>query len=282
MERQHFITPDALERRLGQNNLSIICNFMYLPTENRDGAAEFAAERIPGAVYFDLDEIADQSSSLPHMIANPDQFSRQLGALGVNNNDEIIVYDGPGLFSSARIWWNLHIMGAKNVRILEGGYNRWKKENRPTDTSEPAKPQPAEFEVSFEPDKVVNADQVLAMAKDGSATILDARSSARFAGEAPEPRKGLRLGHIPGSNCLAFTDLIKDGTLINNNRLQEIINPLIEENKPIITTCGSGVTAAVLSLALTCIGRETHALYDGSWTEWGGADGNFPIVTGNS
>ncbi len=292
MKREHFISPDALEKRLGENRLgekrpggnklSIICNYMFMPAENRDGAAEFANERIPGAVFFDIDKIADQSSSLPHMLARPEQFSRQMGELGVSEDDEIVIYDGPGLFSSARIWWNLRIMGATNLRILEGGFKRWKRENRPIDNSPPKPPQPAKFVANFDAERVFTSTQVQVLINSKKGTILDARSAPRYEGSVEEPRPGLRLGHMPGATCLPFTDLIEDGTLIDNNRLRDTIQPLLSNGDPIVTTCGSGVTAAVLSLTLTCAGYDSHVLFDGSWTEWGDPDKDYPIISGGS
>lgn len=278
MKREHFITPDALKKRLGDHDLSIICNFMSMPGDDRDGLEVFQSERIPGAVYYDIDKIADQTSSLPHMIAGSEQFSSQMGELGISENDAIVVYDGSGLFSSARIWWNLRLMGARNVRILEGGFNRWKSGNYRTDTKSPNQPERVLFQAKFNPQQVISSDQLLKVIDENNGTILDARSSARFNGTVDEPRKGLRLGHMPDAVSLPFTDLISDGSLINNNCLKEIIEPLLTNGEPIITTCGSGVTAAVLSLALTCAGYDSHRLFDGSWTEWGGPESDFPII----
>lgn len=280
MDREHFISPDALEKRLGEDNLSIICNFMYMPGENLDGRDEYEEDRIQGAVYFDLDEISDQSSPLPHMIASPEQFARQMGEMGISESDDIVIYDGPGLFSSARIWWNLRIMGAKSVRILEGGYDQWIGEDRPIDEMPPKEITPKIFNAVFDSSRVVDIRYMEQAVKEKHSTILDARSLQRFAGEVEEPRKGLRLGHMPGARALPFSSMLENGTLFENSKLKDIINPLIEDGKPIITSCGSGVTAAVLSLALTCIGHDTHKLYDGSWTEWGDPDQSYPIATG--
>lgn len=278
MEREHFISPDSLEQRLGEENLSILCNFMYLPGQNLNGRDEFAQDRIPGSVYFDLDEIADQSSSLPHMVASREQFARQMGELGVADTDDIVIYDGPGLFSAARIWWNLRMMGATSVRILEGGYDRWIGEDRPIDETSHVRPVPKTFNASFDAERVVDADAMLKLLNDGNSVILDARSLARFKGEVEEPRAGLRLGHMPGAVSLPFSSIVNNGTLIDNNMLKDLLKPLVSSKKPIVTTCGSGVTAAVLSLALTCAGYETHALFDGSWTQWGDPEHDYPIV----
>jgi thiosulfate/3-mercaptopyruvate sulfurtransferase len=279
LEREHFITPDSLKKRLGDQNLSIICNFMAMPGDDRDGLEAFRSKRIPGAVYFDIDRIADQTSSLPHMIAASEQISSQMGELGISENDNIVVYDGPGLFSSARIWWNLRMMGVPNVRILEGGFNRWKNKKHPIETTPPVQPDPVLFNAKFDPQQIISSSQLLELIHKGKGTILDARSLARFNGTADEPRKGLRSGHMPGATSLPFTDLLNDGSLINNNSLKELIKPLLSNGEPIVTTCGSGVTAAVLSLALTCAGYDSHRLFDGSWTEWGDEQSDFPIVS---
>lgn len=279
MDREHFITPNSLKNRLGEQNLSIICNFMPMPGDDRDGLAEFRQERIPGSVYFDIDKIADQTNSLPHMIADNAQFALQMSELGVSEKHNIVVYDGPGLFSSARIWWNLRLMGAQNVRILEGGFNRWKKDQHPVDTNVPKQPGSAKFSATSNPDQVISSSQLLELVNQGKGSILDARSLARFNGTDDEPRKGLRSGHMPGSNSMPFTELLDDGSLIDNNILKEILKPLVSNGEPIVTTCGSGVTAAVLSLALTCAGYQTHQLFDGSWTEWGDQENNFPIIS---
>ena len=255
---------------------------MAMPGDDEDGFEKFRRERIPGAVYFDIDQIADQTSDLPHMIAGPEQFSVQMGELGISEDDDIVIYDGSGLFSSARIWWNLRLMGAQNVRILEGGFKRWKDGNYPTDSNPPEQPEPTSFQASSNPQQVISSSQLLDLIRQGKGTILDARSLARFNGSVDEPRKGLRVGHMPSAVSLPFTDLVDDGTLISNDRLKQVIEPLLANGEPIVTTCGSGVTAAVLSLALTSAGYDSHRLFDGSWTEWGNPDSDFPIIKTNA
>ena len=280
MNREHFITPDALEKRLGNDNLSIVCNFMYLPGQNLDGRDEYNEDRIPGTVYFDLDEIAVQNTTLPHMLASPEQFSKQMGALGISDTDEIVIYDGPGIYSSPRIWYNFHIMGAKNVRILEGGYDRWIVEDREIDENPPAKINPKAFNAEFDASRIVDEKTMLALIKEKRGTILDARSLERYTGEVDEPREGLILGHMPGAISFPFANLVEKGTLIDNAKLRDLIAPLLSNGEPIITTCGSGVTAATLSLALTCAGYSTHAMFDGSWTQWGDPGQDYPIISG--
>lgn len=280
MERQHFISPDALEQRLGNDDLSILCNFMYLPNQKGDGYQEFLEDRIPGAVFFDIDKIADQESELPHMIAPADQFAKQMGELGVSDQDLIVIYDGPGLYSSARIWWNLKVMGATNVRILEGGYDLWIDEDRPVDETPFSAPVPKNFDAKFDAGKVINAQELLALIDRKSGTVLDARSLARFRAEADEPREGLRSGHMPESVSVPFTDLIENGKLIENNRLQEVFKLIVSDKGSLVTSCGSGVTAAVLSLALDSAGYHDHRLFDGSWTQWGDEKYGLPVLKG--
>ncbi len=280
MNREHFITPDALEKRLGNDNLSIVCNFMYLPGQNLNGRDEYNEDRIPGTVYFDLDEIAVQDTALPHMLASPEQFSKQMGALGIRDTDEIVIYDGPGIFSSSRIWYNFHIMGAKNVRILEGGYDRWIVEDREIDENPPPAIIPKTFNAKFDASRIVDDKTMLALIKEKRGTILDARSYERYTGEVDEPREGLILGHMPGAVSFPFADLVEKGTLIDNAKLRKLIEPILSNGEPVITTCGSGVTAATLSLALTCAGYDTHAMFDGSWTQWGDPEHDYPIISG--
>ncbi len=284
MDRQHFISPDALEKRLGEDGLSIICNLMPMPGTDIDGRQEYNEDRIPGAVYYDVDEISDTSSSLPHMIASEDQFGHQLGSLGVSDTDAIVVYDGAGMFSSARVWWNLRLMGAKDVRILEGGYDRWIGEDRPIDEDAPSTPTKTTFNAKLQRSGVTEINEMIEIVKNGSRTILDARALQRFQGSVEEPRKGLRLGHMPGAISMPFADMIENGTLKNNNDLEKIVNSILQDragNKalPIVTSCGSGVTAAVLTLALTSLGYTDLSLFDGSWTQWGDPDKDYPIIS---
>lgn len=279
MRCEFLISPEELEGLLGKPGVSIVNASWFLPTTKRDAKSEYLEERIPGSVFFDIDEIIDASSALPHMLASPQDFAAAVGELGISNEDEIIVYDGPGLFSSARVWWNFRIMGVEKVRILEGGYDRWELEDMPIEFDEPKPIVPKIFVANFDSTKVVSKDYVLENILTKSATILDARAGPRFRGEAPEPREGLRSGHAPGAISLPFDDLVAKGTLLDVEALKEILEPIVSGNAQLITSCGSGVTAAVLTLALTCAGYDNHVLYDGSWAEWG-ADPELPIETG--
>ncbi|HSO46675.1 MAG TPA: 3-mercaptopyruvate sulfurtransferase [Rhizobiaceae bacterium] len=270
---QFFIGADELQARLGSAGLRIVDGSWYLPAQNRDAAAEYAAARIPGAVRFDIDAVSDKTSSLPHMLPNPEEFAKVAGAMGISETDEIVVYDGPGVFSSARVWWTFRVMGTQNVRILEGGFDRWKAAGRPVETGAPQTPTPAIFTPSFDAARVTAIDTIRENVHSSRALILDARPQGRFTGAVPEPRPGLRSGHVPGSKSLPADTLVSDGKLKDINELQQLFKDVsLEANRPVITSCGSGVTAAIISLALETVGHKNHSLYDGSWAEWGKAD----------
>jgi thiosulfate/3-mercaptopyruvate sulfurtransferase len=268
-----FINADELQGRLGSPSLRIVDGSWYLPAQNRDAAAEFRSARIPGAVRFDIDAVSDKSTSLPHMLPSPGDFATAAGAMGICEADEIVIYDGPGLFSAARVWWTFRVMGAKNVRILEGGFDRWKAAGRPVETGLPAAPVPATFTPSFDAARVTAIDTIRDNVHTARAQMLDARPQGRFTGAVPEPRPGLRSGHVPGSKSLPADTLINDGKLKDINELHQLFKAVsLDLNKPVITSCGSGVTAAIITLALESVGHKNHSLYDGSWAEWGQAE----------
>lgn len=267
-----MISADDLEAALGSPDLRIVDASWYLPAQQRDGRAEYAAARIPGAVYFDIDEIADKSTGLPHMLPSPDVFAKAAGAMGISQDDDIVCHDGLGVFSCARAWWTFRVMGAKRVRILAGGFDRWKAAGRPVETGAPARPEPAAFEPAFDAGRVAPIEVIRQAIDDGRTQILDARPFRRFCGIDPEPRAGLRGGHMPGAQSLPWDTLVRDGALKPLEELREILRPLaVSPARPVVTTCGSGVTAAIISLALETVGHPRHALYDGSWSEWGQA-----------
>lgn len=265
-----FISSNELAEALKARSVKIVDGSWYLPAMNRDAKAEYEAARIPGAQYFDINAIADTSIDLPHMMPSPEVFSDAVGKMGISETDEIVVYDGVGVFSSARVWWTFRTMGAKNVKILAGGSDAWKAAGLEMETGAPKSVTPAVFNPNFRSDKVRDFSYMHANVRRGDTLVLDARPMGRFTGEAPEPREGLRSGHIPGSKPLPAMDLVSNGMLISKNALVEKLAVLgVDNSQHITTTCGSGVTAAILSLALETVGYENHSLYDGSWADWG-------------
>lgn len=274
-----LIAPADLAEHLGRPGLSIVDASWYLPAQNRLGRPEFDASHIPGAVFFDQDEIVDPDSNLPHTLPSPDFFAAAVGALGVSETDTIVVYDGVGLFTAPRVWWLLRTFGAKDVRVLDGGFPGWQEAGLPVETGA-VSPEPVTFAASFERSAVALLDEVKAAVASGHLQIADARPAARFAGEAPEPRAGVRAGHMPGAFNVPFTTLSEDGRLKSDAALRAIFAEVgLDPDAPVVTSCGSGVTAAVLNLALESLGNRRCALYDGSWTEWGSA-ADTPVETG--
>jgi len=272
-----LITTDELLTRLGDPSLKLVDASWHL--SGRDARADYDAARIPGAVFFDLEAASDKTSPLPHMLPTPEAFAAYAGALGISETEDIVVYDSLGLVSAARIWWMFRIMGAARVRVLDGGLPKWRGEGRPLDTGSPTDPAPVVFNARFDPGAAAAREDVAAASASGG-QILDARSAGRFAGTAPEPRAGLRGGHMPGARNLPFADILTvDSTMKRGPDLIEAFAASgVDPDKPVITTCGSGVTAAILSLGLAELGYESR-VYDGSWTEWGGRD-DTEVVTG--
>lgn len=275
-----LISTEDLAARLGEPGLVVVDASWYMPAAKRDPAADHLAERIPGAVRFDIDAVSDPSSGLPHMLASAPAFAAAVGALGISETSDIVVYDGAGLFSAPRVWWNLTVYGAKRVRILDGGLPKWKAEGRPLDSGTPTPPLPATFTVRIDTSRIADLDGVVEVLSSGAATVVDARSAERFRGEAAEPRPGLRSGHMPGARNVPFGKVVADGRLADEATIRAAFAE-VDLDRPIVASCGSGVSAAVLWLALEAIGvpRDRLALYDGSWTEWGGR-ADTPVATG--
>lgn len=274
-----LIAPADLAEHLGRSGLSIIDASWYLPAQNRLGRPEFDAAHIPGAVFFDQDEIVDPASDLPHTLPSPDAFAAAVGDLGVSETDTIVVYDGVGLFTAPRVWWLLRTFGAKDVRVLDGGFPAWQEAGLPVETGA-ASPEAVSFAASFDRSAVASLDEVKAAVMNGRLQIADARPAARFTGEAPEPRAGVRAGHMPGAFNLPFMALSENGRLKSEAALRAIFAEAgLDPAAPVVTSCGSGVTAAVLNLALESLGNRQCVLYDGSWTEWGSA-ADTPVETG--
>ncbi|MGV8988201.1 MAG: 3-mercaptopyruvate sulfurtransferase [Cypionkella sp.] len=265
-----LVSTDWLAAHLKDPDLRVLDASWFLPGSGRDAKAEYMAAHIPGARFFDIDEITDHRSTLPHMAPPPEKFISRLRAMGVGDGHQVVVYDSTGLFSAPRVWWTFRLMGKTDVAVLDGGLPKWLAEGRETEDMPPIV-KDRHMTTSRQNHLVKDVTQVAHSAKLGEAVIVDARSAARFAGDAPEPRPGLRGGHIPGSRNVPYTTLLNtDGTLKPAPELTATFKAAgVDLTKPIITTCGSGVTAAILSLALERIGHKNHALYDGSWSEWG-------------
>ena len=275
-----LVTTDWLARHIDNPGLRILDGSWHLPTDPRDARAEYEAQHIPGAQFFDIDAISDTSSPLPHMVPDADQFAAQVAALGISAENSVVVYDHSGLWSAARVWWLLRAMGIPRVAVLDGGLRKWLAEGRST-TESSATPKPATLTARMDQSLVRDAAQVLRATQDPDIQIVDARAPERFRGEVPEPRAGLRSGHIPGSRNVCYKALLgEDGTLKPDAQLKQAFEEAdVDLKKPIITTCGSGVTASVLYLALEKLGHHDLAIYDGSWTEWGQKQ-ELPIETG--
>jgi thiosulfate/3-mercaptopyruvate sulfurtransferase len=275
----HLASTDWLAGRLGDPGLAIVDASWYLPAQARDAAQEFLDGHIPGAVFFDIDKIADASTSLPHMLPDDAGFAATAGALGLSPDKTIVVYDGAGLFSAPRVWWMLRAYGARHVVVLDGGFPAWSREARPVESG-PARPVPATFQARLDRRQVATLDDVAAALSTGSAGLVDARPAERFRGEAPEPRPGVRPGHIPGSRNLPFARVVENGRLAAPDAIADAFTQAgVDLDRPMITSCGSGVSAAILALALETIGRPAQAIYDGSWSEWGSRS-DKPAATG--
>jgi thiosulfate/3-mercaptopyruvate sulfurtransferase len=275
-----LVSTAWLGERLGGPDVQVVDATWFMPDEGRLGRDAYAGGHIPGAVYFDIDEIADHTTDLPHMLPSPETFAAASGTLGLRRDVTVVVYDGQGVFSAPRVWWTLRTMGFPQVFVLDGGLPKWRAEGRPIETMAP-NPATTTLAPALEPSLVRDIEAVRTTLQRGEAQVVDARSGPRFRGEVPEPRAGLRGGHMPGACNVPWNGLINaDGTMKPAPDLRAAFEAAgVDLARAIVTTCGSGVSAALLALALARLGREDVAVYDGSWTEWGGRT-DTPVVTG--
>ena len=265
-----LVSTAWLEAHLKDPDLRVLDASWYLPDMARDAKAEYNEAHIPGARFFDIEEISDKRSGLPHMAPTPEMFISRMRAMGVGDGHQVVIYDGAGLFSAARVWWTFRLMGKKDVAVLDGGFPKWRSEGRPIEDMPPIV-RDRHMTVQRQAHLIKDVTQVAAAAKLGDYSIVDARSPGRFSGQEPEPRPGLRSGHIPKAKNVPFKSVLNaDGTMKSPEALAKVFADAgVDLKKPVITSCGSGVTASVLNLALERMGKLDHSLYDGSWAEWG-------------
>jgi thiosulfate/3-mercaptopyruvate sulfurtransferase len=270
MAIQAVVTTEWLAEHLRDEDVRVVDGTWHMPHLGRDARREFTEAHIPGAVFFDIDAIADADTTLPHMLPRPEKFAREVGALGIGDGDQVVVYDTRGVVSAARVWWTFRAFGHDDVAVLDGGLRKWRAEGRPMESGTPS-PIGRRLTARLRPALVRDLEDVRGNLATRAAQVLDARSRGRFAGTEPEPRAGLRGGHIPGSLNLPYDELYRpDGTLRPEAELRDAFAKAgVEPGRPVITSCGSGVTASVLALALHQLGRRDVSVYDGSWSEWG-------------
>jgi thiosulfate/3-mercaptopyruvate sulfurtransferase len=279
-EREHLVSTGWLEERLDAPDIVILDCSYYLLDMGRDARTEYDDQRIPGAVFFDIDELSDPKSDLPHTLPPPEMFSSRMRKMGIGDGMRIVVYDGAGLFSAARVWWMFRTFGHDDVAILDGGFPKWLAEDRQVEDGPPGLRHDRHFTARYSASSVRDKNDVLRAINNGGPQIADARSPARFLAQEPEPRAGMRGGHMPGAKNVHYRWLLNDaGTVKTSDDIAKVFSDAgIDLNKPVITSCGSGVTAAILTLGLTLANHSANSLYDGSWAEWG-SDPDTPVET---
>ncbi|WP_375279311.1 3-mercaptopyruvate sulfurtransferase [Pseudooctadecabacter sp.] len=277
-----LVSTTWLADHLKDPDLRVLDATWFMPNEARDAKGEYDAGHIPGARFFDIDEISDQRSELPHMMPSTEKFMSRMRKMGVGDGHQIVVYDGMGIFSAARVWWMFRLMGKTDIAVLDGGFPKWQAEGHPVEDLPPVI-RDRHMTTSRQNQMVKDVTQVAAASKLGDYVIVDARAPERFRGDVPEPREGLRAGHIPNSRNVFYRDLLNpDGTMKSPDATRPIFEAAgVDLSKPAILSCGSGVTAAILALAMERIGKTDHAVYDGSWSEWG-LFPDLPIYTGDA
>jgi thiosulfate/3-mercaptopyruvate sulfurtransferase len=281
MDMGKLVTTEWLAAELGKPDLIVFDATKYLPNEAQDGKAEFVRAHVPGAQYFDIDQIADPDTDLPHMVPTPGRFAKLMGGLGVGNGSRIVFYDQKGLASAARGWWLMRLFGHAAVAVLDGGLPKWLKEGRAVQGGEAPAPAASSFRPDYRAGRLRGIGDLLANVSSGAELVVDARSAGRFTAAVPEPRAGMRSGHIPGSVNLPYTALLHDdGTFRSAEEVRRLFAAAgVDGTRPVVTSCGSGVTACILTLGLTLAGLAEGAVYDGSWTEWGGRS-DTPVEVG--
>jgi thiosulfate/3-mercaptopyruvate sulfurtransferase len=266
-----LVSTEWLAQHLNAPDVRVVDASWYLPDAGRDAKAEYKVAHIPGAVFFDIDEISDTDSPLPHMLPTQEKFASRMRKLGLGDGNRVIVYDGAGIFSAARVWWMFRVMGHEDVAVLDGGFAKWRAEDRPVEDMPPM-PRERHFTARLNRFILRDVGQMLENLRTGAEQVVDARGPGRFLGTEPEPRPGVRPGHIPGAINLPYARLLSpDGTMLPVDRLRDVVKEAgIDMSKPVVNSCGSGVTAAIVFLALHRLGHKAVSLYDGSWAEWGG------------